>query len=114
MMRSNNGSDSASDDIVDRERNDVAERDRLISKGRGVLDLCIEQNKLLCVQGFVDSQMERGGVHLEVVKAMRDYIAQELTKDNDKNRKKSLRTLQEYVGVKLGALQEQRDVVSVD
>jgi hypothetical protein len=80
---------------------DIAERDRLITKGRSVLDLCIEQEKVLCIQGFVDSQCERGGVYLEVVREMRDYISAQLSEAQDRGRRKMLRELHTYVDTKL-------------
>ncbi|MCE2504600.1 MAG: hypothetical protein J4G05_11180 [Chlorobi bacterium] len=93
------------------DREDVTKRDRLITKGRSVLDLCIKQNKLLCVQGFVDSQIERGGVYLDVVRAMRDYISVELerTDIHDKKERRMLRDLHDYVNEKL---QGQPDLVA--
>ncbi len=93
-------------------REDVAERDRLITKGQSVLDLCIQQNKLLCVQGFVDSQVERGGVYLDVVRAMRDYIAVELTNDHDRKERGMLRELHQYVSAKLQQVQQEPEPVA--
>lgn len=79
----------------------LADRNRLISKGKGVLDLCITQNKLLCVQGFVDSQIERGGVYLEVVREMQDYISTELAKEKSKQERRNLGELHDYIVSKL-------------
>lgn len=73
------------------------DRDRLISKGQHVLDLCVEQNKLLCVQGFVDSQLERGGVYLEVVTEMKSWIEQQLAEAQGRSRQRTLRDLHAYV-----------------
>lgn len=81
---------------------DIADRNRLIRKGRGVLDLCIKQNKLLCVQGFVDSQIERGGVYVEVVREMQEYIAAEMAKDHNRQERKGLTELHDYIAEKLG------------
>lgn len=83
------------------ESREIADRNRLISKGKGVLDLCIEQNKLLCVQGFVDSQIERGGVYLEVVREMQEYISAELAKEKSKRERTSLGELHSYIADKL-------------
>lgn len=93
------------------EERDIADRNRLISKGKGVLDLCIQQNKLLCVQGFVDSQIERGGVYLEVVREMQDYISAELAKDKEKQERKNLGELHDYIAGKLHeiVLEERKD-----
>jgi len=73
------------------------DRDRLISKGQHVLDLCVEQNKLLCVQGFVDSQLERGGVYVEVVTEMKTWIEQQLAEAQGRSRQRTLRDLHTYV-----------------
>ena len=100
MVTSINGSDSSSV-MTETESSDILERNRLINKGKGVLDLCIEKNKLLCVQGFVDSQIERGGVYLEVVREMREYIASELTRNPDRNTQRSLRDLHAYISEKM-------------
>lgn len=92
-------------------QDDIIRRDRLVTKGQSVLDLCIEQNKLLCVQGFVDSQIERGGVYLDVVRAMRDYIAVELTKEHNRKEKGMLRDLHQYVSAKLQEIQQEVEAV---
>ncbi len=100
MVQSINGSDVASV-ATEPERTDIVERDRLINKGKGVLDLCIEKNKLLCVQGFVDSQIERGGVYLEVVKEMREFLVSELSREKNKSRKRTLQDLHTYIVAKM-------------
>ena len=105
MVRSMNGSTEASVS-TEPERNDITERNRLISKGRGVLDLCIEKNKVLCVQGFVDSQIERGGVYLEVVREMREFLVTELTKETGRDRKRKMRDLHAYIVEKMPATPE--------
>lgn len=107
MERSYNGSFSREEQFVVSEESDsiepteegeqVNDRDRLISRGRRVLDLCIEENKLLCVQGFVDSQIERGGPYLEVVHQMNAYIAAEMEGSNEKARLQRLQELQAYI-----------------
>ena len=91
-------------------RKEAADRDRLITKGKSVLDLCIEQNKLLCVQGFVDSQIERGGLYLDVVRAMREYLATSLTEASDRSQRTMMRDLHGYIDEKLGKVQELVDV----
>ena len=83
------------------EQNQWSERDRLITKGRSVLDLCIDTRKVLCVQGFVDSQIERGGVHLEVVEAMRDYLQKELDGERGRKHRAVMKELHAYVSQKL-------------
>ena len=83
------------------EQNEWSERDRLITKGRSVLDLCIDTRKVLCVQGFVDSQIERGGVHLEVVEAMRDYLQSELEGERARKHRVVMKELHAYVSQKL-------------
>ncbi len=82
--------------VVSREEAE-RDRDRLISKGRHVLDLCIEQNKVLCVQGFIDSQIERGGVYLDVVLQMREWIERQLAEAQGRTRQRTLRDLHDYV-----------------
>lgn len=44
--------------------------DRLIAKGRDVLDLCLERGKGLGMKGFIDCQIEQGGIHLHVVEGI--------------------------------------------
>lgn len=78
------------------------DRDRLISKGQHVLNLCIEQDKLLCVQGFVDSQLERGGVYVEVVTEMKSWIEQQLAEAQGRSRQRTLRDLHTYLVDALG------------
>lgn len=73
------------------------ERERLILKGERVLELCIEQRKVLCVQGFVDSQLLQGGDALEVVLKMKEYIDRELAGTPDRMRKEVLRELRTYL-----------------
>lgn len=113
MVTSMNGSNGASAS-TEPERNDITERDRLISKGKGVLDLCIEKNKVLCVQGFVDSQIERGGVYLEVVREMREFLVSELTKEASRDRKRTMRDLHAYIVEKMPATPEIREPVLED
>lgn len=75
--------------------------DRLITKGKSVLDLCIERNKLLCVKGFIDCQIERGGDYVRVVEQMVGHIDAELQHTTDRHRRTLLLDLQGYAAQQL-------------
>ncbi|MCC7438011.1 MAG: hypothetical protein IT211_05885 [Armatimonadetes bacterium] len=75
--------------------------ERLVTKGKSVLDLCIERNKLLCVKGFIDCQIERGGDYVRVVEQMVGYIDTELQTATDRHRRKLLTELQGYAAQQL-------------
>jgi len=75
--------------------------ERLVHKGKGVLELCLERNKVLCVKGFIDCQMERGGEYVKVVECMVEYIGQELDRTHDKHRKSVLLDLKSYAAQQL-------------
>ncbi|KXK57123.1 MAG: hypothetical protein IPM61_03340 [Chlorobi bacterium] len=75
--------------------------ERLITKGKSVLDLCVERNKLLCVKGFIDCQIERGGDYVRVVQQMVGYIDAELQNTTDRHRRTLLLDLQGYAAQQL-------------
>lgn len=79
--------------------------DRLVHKGKGVLELCLERNKVLCVKGFIDCQIERGGDYVRVVEQMVDFIGAELGRTHDRTRRAILLDLQGYASMQLEALQ---------
>ena len=68
-----------------------------IEKGQRVLKLCIEEGKLLCVKGFIDSQIEKGGSCREVLLTMREFVDGELGERQDRKKKEILRDLQSYL-----------------
>ncbi len=68
-----------------------------IEKGRRVLELCIDQGKVLCVKGYVDSQIERGGACRDVVLKMKEYVDGELGSKQDRKSREVLRELQVYL-----------------
>ncbi len=75
--------------------------ERLIHKGKGILDVCLEQHKNLCMKGFIDCQIEQGGIYLDVVRSMKEYIESEIPKTSDKGRKELLKDLHEYTARQL-------------
>ena len=70
--------DTMSLNVTDPHHSSTLEFERLMLKGKGLLNLCLELDKNLCVKGFIDAQLERGGEYLQVVEAMRDHIDTEL------------------------------------
>ena len=79
--------------------------ERLMHKGKGLLELCLELDKNLCVKGFVDVQMERGGEYIQVIEAMRDHIDAELSGRPTGRRRELLLDLQRYVALQLETAQ---------
>jgi hypothetical protein len=79
--------------------------ERLSHKGKGLLDLCLELDKNLCVKGFIDVQLERGGEYIQVIEAMRDHIDTELTARPNGRRRELLLDLQRYVALQLETAQ---------
>jgi hypothetical protein len=79
--------------------------ERLTLKGKGLLDLCLELDKNLCVKGFIDVQVERGGEYIHVVEAMRDHIDIELASKPHGRRRELLLDLQRYVALQLETAQ---------
>jgi hypothetical protein len=77
--------------------------ERQILKGKGILDLCLERGKNLCMKGFIDSQIERGGVYIPVVEHMVGYIDRELEHAETKERKALLLDLHDYADAQLRA-----------
>src|SRR5687767_7415618 len=75
--------------------------ERLTLKGKGILDLCLELNKSLCVKGFIDAQMQRGDEYLPVVVAMRDHIDAELHDVPRGKRRELLLDLKQYIASEL-------------
>lgn len=68
-----------------------------VEKGERVLELCIEQGKVLCVKGYIDSQVERGGDCREVVLRMKEFVDRELGSKQDRRCRGILRELQVYL-----------------
>lgn len=79
--------------------------ERLTLKGKGLLDLCLELDKNLCVKGFIDVQAERGGEYVRVIEAMRDHIDGELEARPHGRRRELLLDLQRYVALNLETAQ---------
>jgi hypothetical protein len=75
--------------------------ERLTLKGKGILDLCLDLGKNLCVKGFIDVQFERGGEYVQVVEAMRDHIDTELAAHPRGARRELLLDLQRYIALQL-------------
>ena len=79
--------------------------ERLTLKGKGILDLCLELNKSLCVKGFIDAQMQRGEEYLPVVEAMREHIDAELHDVPRGKRRELLLDLKHYIVSELETVQ---------
>lgn len=87
--------------VADEPANPVAPRSTeasaALDKGRRVLDLCIEHEKRLCVMGFIDSQIERGGEHLAVLAEMRRYLESRLADSPPSAERRIMRELHDYI-----------------
>ena len=70
--------------------------DRLSDKGKGLLDLCLEREKSLGMKGFIDCQIEKGGMYTRVVENMINYIDHEIREAPDRKRRTFLLDLQNY------------------
>ena len=70
--------------------------DRLTLKGKGILDLCLEREKNLCMKGFIDCQIEKGGMYTQVVEVMINHIDHELSDAPDRKRRALLLDLHSY------------------
>lgn len=77
--------------------------ERLTLKGKGILDLCLDLGKDLCVKGFIDAQIARGEEFLPVVEAMRDHIDAELHAGPHGQRRRLLLDLKQYIAAELDA-----------
>ncbi|MDB5033616.1 MAG: hypothetical protein JWQ98_857 [Chlorobi bacterium] len=75
--------------------------DRLVLKGKGILELCLEQGKNLCMKGFIDCQIEKGEGYVPVVEQMVSYIDRQLEDVDDRTRRALLLDLQSYAGEQL-------------
>lgn len=47
---------------------------RLLQKGKGILESCLENGSTLCIQGFVDHQINKGEMYVPVVHALAAYV----------------------------------------
>ena len=80
--------------------------ERQVLKGKGILDLCLEQGKNLCMKGFIDSQIERGEEYIPVVEHMVTYIDRQMERAETKERKALLLDLHNYADAQLRAVHE--------
>jgi hypothetical protein len=78
--------------------------ERQVLKGKGILDLCLEQGKNLCMKGFIDSQIERGNAYVPVVEQMVNYIDRQLQHAENKERRALLLDLHNYADAQLRAV----------
>lgn len=78
--------------------------DRQISKGKGILDLCLTRGSNLCMKGFIDSQLEKGSAYLPVVERMVAVIDRELEHAQNGRTRELLLDLHNYAGEQLRAL----------
>lgn len=78
--------------------------DRLVLKGKGILDLCLERGKNLSMKGFIDSQLEQGEAFRPVVEQTMSYIDSQIIIVNDRGRKDLLCDLRDYIGEQLQQL----------
>lgn len=70
--------------------------ERLTLKGKAIMELCLERGKNLCMKGFIDCQIEKGGIYTEVVVAMIDHIDSELARTDNRQLRALLVDLQAY------------------
>lgn len=75
--------------------------DRLMAKGRGMLEICLERGKNLGMKGFIDSQIEQGGISLRVVEGLLEHIELRLAMAEKEAQRVLLRDLREYTDVRL-------------
>ena len=80
--------------------------ERLTLKGKAIMELCLERGKNLCMKGFIDCQIERGGHYLQVVEAMTDYFNNELARTSDRRRRALLLDLLGYCAEQLEMVRE--------
>ena len=81
--------------MPDGERSSIV-LERLTLKGKAVMELCLERGKNLCMKGFIDCQIEKGGIYTEVVVAMIDHIDNELARTEEKQLRALLLDLRTY------------------
>ena len=79
--------------------------DRLVLKGRDILELCLERGKTLSMKGFIDCQIEQGEAYLPVVEQTMSYIDRQIDIIDDRKRKELLRDLHNYIGEQLQLLE---------
>ncbi len=79
--------------------------DRQVLKGQGILNLCLQRGKNLCMKGFIDSQIEQGMAFIPVVERMVDVIDHELELPQSKANRALLLDLHNYADAQLNALQ---------
>ncbi len=92
------------DSIVAAADSSTPEVDRLVLKGKGLLDLCLERGSSLSMKGFIDSQVERGDGYRPVVEQMAHYFDIELARAERKDRRALLLDLRDYATLQLHAL----------
>lgn len=74
---------------------------RLVDKGKAIMQLCLDREKNLCMKGFIDCQIEKGGAYLDVVDAMIEHVNSEILQTRNKRRRELLHDLQEYAAEQL-------------
>lgn len=79
--------------------------DRLVLKGQGLLELCLERGKTLSMKGFIDCQIEQGEAYLPVVEQTMSYIDHQIDVVDDRKRRELLRDLHNYIGEQLQLLE---------
>ncbi len=79
--------------------------DRLVLKGKGILELCLERGKNLSMKGFIDCQIEKGEAYLPVVEQTMSYIDHQIGALGDRRQKELLRDLHNYIGQQLQLLE---------
>jgi hypothetical protein len=81
--------------MQDGERSSIV-LERLTLKGKAIMELCLERRKNLCMKGFIDCQIEKGGIYTEVVVAMIAHIDNELARTEEKELRALLLDLRTY------------------
>ncbi len=70
--------------------------ERLVAKGKTLLELCLERDKNLCMKGFIDCQVEKGGIYLDVLGEMLGYVEGQIAEARSHKRRELLVDLRDY------------------
>ncbi len=94
---------ASAEEVIDRESDSSMDSRRAAdvadpyAKGRRVLDLCVASGKGLCVQGYIDSHVELGGEHLDLLRAMTKHLESRLADAPIGSERRLLRELHAYI-----------------
>lgn len=74
---------------------------RLVSKGKEILELCLERGRNLSMKGFIDCQIEQGGIYLQVVEGIKEHVELRLGAAPRTSERALLRDLLDYAEAQL-------------